>query len=98
MVTKLDIQFDEYSRIAKKVREDLAGLLGENFRNRTEFVLLRSLKTGSTIVDANLALPDNFDLNSILEKVKQSISSMNTLGGVSIISVNKVAIYDPNEK
>lgn len=54
---KIDISYDLYSTIARNVRQDLASFLGSNYENRTEYVLLRNIKRGSTILDVLLAIP-----------------------------------------
>jgi len=57
IVTKLDISYDQYWTIARRVREDFSSSLGSNYVNRTDYVLLRSIKRGSTILDVILAVP-----------------------------------------
>ncbi len=59
IVAKLDISLETYATTATKVREGLAALLGANHQNRTELILLKSIRRGSTIIDALLAVPDN---------------------------------------
>lgn len=59
IVTKLDISYDEYWTVATKVREDFSSFLGDNYINRTEYVLLRNIKRGSVILDVLLAVPEN---------------------------------------
>lgn len=96
IITKLDIAYDLYSTIARNVRQDFASLLGADYINQTMYVLLKSIKRGSTILEVLLSVPANQDPTVILSQVKQQLSSSNTIGGVSIIEVSQVVIYDPN--
>lgn len=70
--------------------------MGSNYANRTDLLLLRTIKKGSTIIDVLIAVPYNESTSSIFIQVKDSLSISNSLGGAHLISVDKVVIYDPN--
>lgn len=62
----IDIDIDLFSSISGEVREDLAAFMGENYRSRTDLVLIRSLRNGSTHINAQLATPEDQDLVAVL--------------------------------
>ena len=62
----IDIDIDLFSSISREVREDLAAFMGENYRSRTDLVLIRSLRNGSTHINAQLATPEDQDLVTVL--------------------------------
>ena len=54
--------------------------------------MIRSIRKGSTHLNAQLATPEDQDLATVLSSVKEKLSKTNQLGGVSVISVAKIKI------
>ena len=53
----IDIDIDLFSSISGEVREDLAAFMGENYRFRTDLVLIKWIRNGSTHLNVQLATP-----------------------------------------
>ncbi len=44
--------------------------MGENYRSRTDLVVIRSIRKGSTHLNVQLATPEDQDLVTVLSSVK----------------------------
>ena len=73
MDIKLSIELEMYHKIAKKVREDLIALLGDAYKSKTYYLLIKSLSAGSTVVSAQLAIPENEEIDITFTKVKNQL-------------------------
>ncbi len=93
---KLDTAIDNFASIVNKFKSDVAGFLGEEYRNKTQYVRIRSLKTGSLIINSQLLMPEGLDFDATLVSVKEQILAANQLGGIPVLAVDKVGTWDPS--
>ena len=73
MDIKLSIELEMYHKIATKVREDLIALLGDAYKSKTYYLLIKSLSAGSTVVSVQLAIPENEEIDITFTKVKNQL-------------------------
>ena len=73
MDIKLSIELEMYHKIATKMREELVALLGDAYKSKTYYLLIKSLSAGSTVVSVQLAIPENEEIDITFTKVKNQL-------------------------
>lgn len=56
-IIKINANLEDYYKIANTVRATIVSFLGTKYKGQTQYFFLRSLKSGSIIIDGFVAVP-----------------------------------------
>ncbi len=54
---KLDMKLEDYLARARNIRTNIVSLLGDKYKNQIKYLIINSIKNGSIVLDAQLAVP-----------------------------------------
>jgi len=83
--------------VSKLVRNDLISLLGPDYQSENYLYIITKLEEGSTILGFYLYIPESLDSEETFQNYSQKITDLTSIGGVPLISINKLDLNDPSK-
>jgi hypothetical protein len=86
--TTFDMNIEEYTAKAKQIQEYYLSLLGSQYVGSQQYFLVRRVNSGSTVVEASLAIPEGEDADAALSSVSSGLGGASTISGIPVTSTS----------
>lgn len=92
IIIKLDVALDAVFNALQRIKQDLAGLMGDSFKGQTQLIQINSVQSGSVIMDAQLTIPQNQEPTTVYSTVNNKLLNAFKIGGFNLMQVSKVTL------